>query len=332
MHTARSHPFKAILKAISTLIFLCICIPLLTSCESRKTIVNNLDEKDANDILVFLDSKRIIADKVKAESAGGGGAQVVKWNITVHADEASEAMRLLNQQGLPRRPTKSILELYSSSGLVPSDVQEQIKYHAALGEQLANTVRKYDGVLDAEVQISFPKIDALNPERSKGKITASVWVKHSGILDDPNSHLKSQIQRLVSSSITGLQYDNVTVIGERSRLSEDHSQGASESQIEKQYVRTWGIVIAEESHFRFQILFFTFCILLLLMLLTTLWILWRTLPIFRKSGGLKALISTSPLHLEHKSETKETESEKAPKTESTAAEDKAKADKNVDET
>jgi type III secretion protein J len=241
-------------------------------------------------------------------------------------------MRLLNQQGLPRRPTKSILDLYSTSGLVPSDVQEQIKYHAALGEQLANTVRKYDGVLDAEVQISFPKIDALNPEKSKGKITAAVWVKHSGILDDPNSHLKSKIQRLVSSAITGLAYDDVTVIGERSRLGEDHAQGGSEAHVEKQYVKTWGIIIGQESLTRFQIIFFTFCSALFLMFLLMLWVLWRTFPIISKSGGIKKLFSTSPLVPTLPSVSKEPTDEKPQKKEAPVEDKEGKANKNVDET
>lgn len=275
--------------------FFLLCLCILTSCESSKVIVNDLDEKDANEILVFLSSRNIEAEKVKAEGAGGGGAsQVVKWNIAVKSSEASEGMRLLNQQGLPRRRPQTILDLYATSGLVPSDAQEKIKYQAALGEQLASTIRKYEGILDADVQISFPQDDPLNPGKTKGKITASVWVKHSGVLDDPNSHLRSKIQRYVSSSVTGLNYDDVTVVGERSRIGEDFSSSAIAPE-EKQYVTTWSVVISKESLSRFRTIFFGFSLLTLLLALSLVWTLWKILPLLNRHGGIKSLLSTKPL-------------------------------------
>ena len=101
---------------------LCFCVPFLTSCEGTKTIVNGLDEKDANEILVFLATQKIEAEKVKAETGGAGGGGLILWNINVKATEATEAMRLLNQQGLPRRKSENLLNIFSTSGLVPSDL------------------------------------------------------------------------------------------------------------------------------------------------------------------------------------------------------------------
>ncbi|MBA2728342.1 MAG: type III secretion inner membrane ring lipoprotein SctJ [Parachlamydiaceae bacterium] len=280
-----------LIKLLSYLILLCFCLPLITSCESSVKIVNGLDEKDANEILVFLSSKGIGAEKVKAESGGaGGGSAIVEWDIVVKAPDSSEAMRLLNQQGLPRRKSQNLLSIFSTSGLVPSDLQEKIKYRAALAEQLASTLRKYEGILDADVQVSFPEEDPLNPGKMKGKITASVWLKHSGVLDDPNSHLRTKIQRFVASSVTGLDPDDVTVIGERSKLSDSPSMSLSSDE-EKQYVQTWSIVIAKDSLTRFRIIFFTFTILLLSLLLSLIWVIWKVLPLLSKSGGFKSLFS-----------------------------------------
>ena len=156
-------------------------------------------------------------------SGGGGVAKAASFDIIVPESQGVEAMALLNQVGLPRKPSQNLLNIFSNVGLVPSQMQEQIRYRAGLADQIASTIRKIDGILDAEVIISYPEEDPLNPGKFKGKITASVFVKHNGVLDDPNSHLISKIKRLVASSVTGLNYDDVTVIPDL--ISSPENQG-----------------------------------------------------------------------------------------------------------
>lgn len=276
-----------------------VLMGLLTSCESRRIIVNSLDEKEANEILVFLSSKGIDASKVQAPSEGGAGTKMVLWNISVVSSQANEAMALLNQAGLPRRRGQNLLGIFSNSSLVPSGLQEKVRYQAGLAEQIASTIRKIDGVLDADVQISFPDEDPLNPGANKQKITASVYVKHSGVLDDPNAHLITRIKRLVAGSINNLDYDNVTVIGDRARFSDTTFGGqGSIGDDERPFVQVWSIILAKDSLTRFQIIFFSFTILLLLLLLTLFWLLWKFLPVLKKLGGFKQLFSIHPFALE----------------------------------
>lgn len=282
-------------------LLLCFCVPLLTSCASQKTIVNGLDEKEANEIMVFLASKNIDSTKVlSSDSGGGGGTKIVLWDIKVDASQANEAMALLNQSGLPRRKGQNLLGIFSTGGLVPSELQEKIRYQAGLAEQIASTIRKIDGVLDAEVQISFPEVDPLHPEaESKQKITASVYVKHSGVLDDPNSHLLTKIKRLVASSITGLDYDNVTVIADRARYGGTPSElqgGLSEEP--KEYVSIWTIILAKESVMRFRMIFFSFVIIILLLLIAFIWVGWKMAPLLHRHGGFKELFHIHPIPLE----------------------------------
>lgn len=263
---------------------------LLTSCESRRVIVNSLDEKEANEILVYLSNKNIDATKVQTATEGGGNKAVL-WNISVESSQANEAMALLNQVGLPRRRGQNLLGIFSNVGLVPSGMQEKVRYQAGLAEQIASTIRKIDGVLDADVQISFPEEDPLNPGAAKQNITASVYVKHSGVLDDPNAHLVTRIKRLVAGSINGLNYDNVTVIGDRARFSEVPTGGfLGGSEEEKSYVNIWSIILARESVSRFRIIFFTFTIVSVLLLLALSWLLWKVFPIL-KTHSLKEFFS-----------------------------------------
>lgn len=292
MSVASLHKFTPLLLLACFFLF-------LTSCESRRTIVNGLDEREANEILVFLSSKGIFAQKMQAaETGAGGAARMVLWDISVNEDQATEAMSLLNQAGLPRRRGQSLLGIFGNVGLVPSDVEQKIRYEAGLGEQIASTIRKIDGVLDAEVQLSFPQEDPLNPGQYKGKITSSVYVKHSGVLDDPNTHLISKIKRLVASSVTGLDYDNVTVIPDRARYSEFGPIMPAGLEEEKQYVNIWSVIVAKESVTRFRILFFSFVILLLSLLMGMIWMFWKIFPVLKKYGGAKELFHLHPIKME----------------------------------
>lgn len=289
---SRPHKYLTVLRYV---LLLCLCLPLLTSCESRKIIVNSLDEKEANEIIVYLSTKGINAVKVQAEGGGGGGGgqKVVLWDISVNSDQALEAMSYLNQAGLPRRRSQNLLNIFTGTGLVPSEMEQKIRYQVGLAEQIASTIRKIDGVLDAEVQISFPEEDPLNPAEKKQKITASVYIKHNGVLDDPNSHLNTKIKRLVAASVAGLDYDNVTIIGERARFNELQGLVATPEE-EKQYVSVWTVILAKQSVTRFRVIFFTFTISILLLLTALAWTVWKVYPLLKSQGGFKALF-----HLKH---------------------------------
>lgn len=288
------------LHLLSQFLLLALVLFCTTGCGSQRTIVNALDEKEANEIIVFLASKGIAATKFQSlEGTGPGSSKVVLWDVKVDETQGNEAMALLNQAGLPRKRSQSLLGIFAGGGLVPSELQEKIRYQAGLAEQISSTIRKIDGILDAEVQISFPEDDPLNPGVKKGKITSSVYVKHNGVLDDPNSHLITKIKRLVAASITGLDYDNVTVIGDRARYGNSPATSLSGSTEEaKQYTNVWTIILAKESATRFQIIFFSFILTILLLLSLLTWIIWKLVPVLHSSGGFKSLFSLHPLTLE----------------------------------
>jgi type III secretion protein J len=320
-------------QSLQYLLFICTCLLLMTSCESRKIIVNGLDEREANEILVFLSNKNIDAIKVQnaAAGGGGGGGKIVLWDISVNSTQALDAMAYLNQAGLPRRRSQSLLNIFTGAGLVPSEMEQKIRYQAGLAEQIASTIRKIDGILDAEVQISFPEEDPLNPTEKKQKITASVYVKHNGVLDDPNSHLTTKIKRLVAASVPALDYDNVTVIGERARFSDFPLGGTpSQAEEEKHYVSIWSIIIAKESVTRFRLFFFSFTLLILLLTLALIWLLWKAYPVLKEQGGIKNLFKLHPLKAEHKEPEKPVEEKEPPK--EVKNESTSQADKDVDQT
>lgn len=297
-------------KFLTFVVLLGVIAFAFTGCESKKTIVNGLDEREANEILVLLASKNIEAYKLQQkEGGGGGGAKVILWDIAVNSSDSTQAMEILSSYGLPRRRGQNLLELFSAGGLVPSDLQQKIRYQAGLADQIASTIRKIDGIIDADVQLSFPEEDPLNPNAQKIPPTASVYVKHTGVLDDPNSHLIPKIKRLVSSSVPGLSFDNVTVIPDRARFAD--SRAPKERPTELDYVKVWTVVVAKESLTRFQIIFFSLCLLLLLLSFSAFWLGWKIFPLLKKRGGIKQLFHLHPLPDEFVAEEKPEEEKTA---------------------
>ena len=260
---------------------------LLASCESHQAIVAGIDEREANEIIVYLASKGIAAQKVAlpvSETAAAGA--IAMYNITVDANRSVDAMAILNRVGLPRRMGTNLLELFAKSGMMSSNREEEIRYQAGLAEELRNTIRKIDGVLDADVQISIPSESAALPGVTPPKTTAAVYIKHQGILEDPNSHLEVKIKRLMAGSVNGLDFENVAVISDRSRFTDivlsPEGEPIGGKALEQAYVSIWGVIMTKTSLARFRFIFFSFIILLLLLCAALGWAVYKFYPSMRE--------------------------------------------------
>jgi type III secretion protein J len=207
----------------------------------------------------------------------------------VPQEKGIEAMALLNRVGLPRPKGVTLLELFAKSGLMSSTMEDTVRYQAGMAEQLKNTIRKIDGVIDADVQISYPPATTNQtqaPNAVPPKITAAVYIKHQGILEDPNSHIEVKIKRLVSGSINGLDYDNVFVISDRSRFADIAVTPEVEligSKPIQTYASIWGLVMTQGSVAKFRFIFFLFILLLLALMGAIGYLIYRFYPNLRAS-------------------------------------------------
>ena len=277
------------------------CLFLLTACGKDTEVISNLDERDANLIVVFLESKGIAAKKIQTSSGAAVGATSTGPRFSVHVDQkqAINAMSVLNQNGLPQRQGTDLLQLFAKQGLMSSDKEETIRYQAGLAQQITNTILMIDGVIDASVQLSFPPEETAPGEQPiSTKITAAVYVKHQGVIDDPNNHLETKIKRLVSGSITGLDINDVTVVSDWSRFTDvKPEQDATMLALSPQnYVSIWSIMLSKESVARFRSIFFTLLVISIGLALLVAWLIWKIYPIL-KSRGLKEFLNPVPIHL-----------------------------------
>ncbi|MBS0654745.1 MAG: EscJ/YscJ/HrcJ family type III secretion inner membrane ring protein [Verrucomicrobia bacterium] len=279
---------------MSRLLYALVLLFAVCACQTTKTIVNGVDERDANEILVLLDRNGIVAQKIqeKAGSMGAGHAEVL-WDIAVPSEDGERAMALLSKNGLPRTIGPNLLDLFTNTGLVPSDIAEKIRYRQGLSDEIANMIRKIDGIVDVEVQLSFPQQNALNPNAKLPPITASVFVKHTGILDNPNSHLISKIRRLVAGAVSGLTYDHVTVIPIKASFAIPVSTVIRIAP--QQYTQVFGFTVATTSAGKLQLLIISIIILLVVLIACFSWLFWKISPILKRRGGMNNLFHLTPL-------------------------------------
>ena len=294
-------------------LFLCSIVLILSGCQKSQSVVSGVSERDANMIVVFLDSKGILAFKMKqASSAIGGGGGAAKFDIMVDSTKVIDAMAILNSNGLPRRQGTTLLELFAKQGLMTTDKEETIRYRAGLESQIANMIMLIDGVLDADIQLSFPETDSTSVEATKQVVTAAVYVKHQGIIDDPNAHLDTKIKRLVSGSVNGLDINDVTVVTDRSRFTDITPADLKQTPISQEYVSIWSIVMSKDSAATFRTIFFFIVLFATIFAAFLGWMVWKFYPTLKKQGGFTNLFKLKPFAQEKaapKEESSETPSE-----------------------
>lgn len=293
------------LKKLSIFITTLLLTLILTSCGSNQVILTNVAELDANQILVLLESKGIFAEKtlVKVSGAAGGQNTDNMWDISVDSSRAIEALAILNRIGLPRPSGISLLDLFPQQGMMKTDTEEQIRYNEGLNLQLANTLRKIDGILDVEVQVSFPKDDSFNPDAPKQYPRASVFIKHDGILNDPNNLLFQKIRRYISGSIVDLSYEDVTVVTDRARFTDINLRSLEpKSEVSpwgnQDFVKIWSIVVSQQSVGAFRTILFLLCFFLLILVLAVGWAAWKFQDVFKQVKNVKSLFTLDPLKVE----------------------------------
>ena len=107
-------------------------------------------------------------------------------------------------------------------------------------------------------------------------------------MEDPNSHLEVKIKRLLAGSINGLQFDDVSVISDRSRLADIVLQPESEmigmGNLQDTYVNIWGLVLTKSSLSRFRFIFFSLILLVLGSGGLIGWLIYKYYPIIKSTN------------------------------------------------
>lgn len=179
---------------------LALTVLLLAGC-SHETLYAHLDEQQANEVIGALLQDGIDADKQPSEHGDG-------WEVLVDKRDLPRATALLTAQGLPQQKLTTLCDVFKEQGFVSSPIEDKARYRCALDQDIANTLRKLDGVIDASVQVAIPDKDPL--AQSQQSASASVV-----IVALPNSLVlqrETDVKAIVKDAVDGLtQPDQITV-------------------------------------------------------------------------------------------------------------------------
>ena len=183
------------------LLLMVVGLVLVTGCSVP--IASQLDEHDANQVVVALEAKGIAASKELDPGAEG------RWQVSVDQDDASAAVAVLSHEGLPAPPSPGVLEALGKQSIVPSRTAEHAKLVAGTAGELERSLREVDGVLSARVHLAVPPKNALEIEEQKTQPTASVLLRHRGATPPI---AEADVQHLVAGAVPGLAPEHVSVV------------------------------------------------------------------------------------------------------------------------
>lgn len=140
-------------------------------------------------------------------------------NLMVPAARYHEARMLLASQGLPKGAVAGGIEsLKGQSAMTTSQFMEQVRYNAAIEQELARSVMTIASIRTARVHIAMPRQSPFIRERIAPKASVVV-TPHSGRMVSP-AQVKAIVQ-LISASIPYLPTENVSVVDDEGNLLSD---------------------------------------------------------------------------------------------------------------
>jgi len=166
-------------------------------------VVAGLDDGDASQVVVALGQSGVPAEKDRDPNKEG------TYRVVVARDDASTALAVLVEAGLPPRQSPGILEALGKGSLVPSRAAEHARVVTGTGDELERSLRGLDGVLSARVHLGVPAHDPLALDEKAPLATASVLIRHRGATPPV---AVGEVQRLVAGAVPGLSPDQVSVV------------------------------------------------------------------------------------------------------------------------
>lgn len=175
---------------------------------SKEVLLQHLDQKDANDIIVMLSKNGITAEQKAIEKQ-----QEVTWSLSVAKGDVDDARRLLVENNLPRQKELGLSGICKESGLIPTPKMEKCRELLALKGEIINSLQSIPTIVDADVVINMPdKEDFPDENNPPQRPTASVVVQVDDSVQGKLLIDESKIQQFVANAITGMDMRDVAVI------------------------------------------------------------------------------------------------------------------------
>jgi type III secretion protein J len=164
-----------------------------------------LSEAEANQLVVALDQAALVATK---RAATGSGDPSDRYAVTVASSEATQAMRLLEAQGLPRAVQPGFDALFRETSVLATPGEERSRLIAASAGELSRSLEHFPGVLTARVHVAVPDPQIAVDAKPVPMTAAVLLQRRSGSA----ALAEAPVRELVASAIDGLDPSRVTIV------------------------------------------------------------------------------------------------------------------------
>ena len=177
---------------------------LLGTAACRERIQHGLDERQANELQTVLVERGLEARKV-AEAG-----KKPTWSIEVEEEQASDAVRILAELGLPRPLAETGCDVFGGSGLMRSPVEEQLCRVQVLERGLEKTLQGMEGVLVARVHLMVPA--PARPGQTVVAAKASALLRTVPGQSARVRQSQEQLKALIAGGVEGLAPEAVSLL------------------------------------------------------------------------------------------------------------------------
>ncbi|MBM3363081.1 MAG: flagellar M-ring protein FliF [Betaproteobacteria bacterium] len=141
--------------------------------------------------------------------------------ITVPTQRYHEARIFLASKGIPKSPPTGLESLREQSAMTTSQFMEQVRYVAAMEQELARSILAIQAIQAARVHLALPKQSAFVRDRTPPKASVVV-TPHPGRIMTPQQ--VQAIVNLVASSVPLLTTENISVVDNQGKLITESSE------------------------------------------------------------------------------------------------------------
>ncbi|MEZ5529438.1 MAG: flagellar basal-body MS-ring/collar protein FliF [Porticoccaceae bacterium] len=152
--------------------------------------------------------------------------------VSVPADQVHQTRLKLASDGLPKNDGSGFDMLYKEQEMGVSSFIEKARYDRALEQELSRSIASLDSVRSARVHLAVPKPSAF--VRKRDKPAASVLLSLYPGRELTDRQLAGVIH-LVSSSVSGLEADQVSVVDNQGKLLSSQGRDDGFAQTSEQF-------------------------------------------------------------------------------------------------
>lgn len=166
-------------------------------------LLENLDERQANEVVAVLLHNNIGAEKRNVGKAG--------YVVDVDADDLAESIDLMQYHSLPSTPRGQVGQAFPADALVSTPLAERARLISAVELRLEESLLQIQGVRSTRVHLNYDVNLGGDGRRPDGrKMHVAAVIGHDA--DADAEVLLQSIKRFLRNTFDGIDYDNVSVI------------------------------------------------------------------------------------------------------------------------